>query len=133
MYLIYYWLDIRALCSRVLLIAPFQTFFQFARCAVNLFLLLRFRRLLCLGSALAQEGLIAHLNFRNVDKNGAIDLSGNGNNGAIVPLGASSDAIQRNGAFIGSLLFARDNSDFVRIPASESLNSVRRGITAYLR
>jgi hypothetical protein len=128
MYLIYYWLDIRALWASRAFYRSIPAF-RFARCAVNSFLLLAFAGSFCLGSALAQEGLIAHLNFSNVDKNGAIDLSGNGNNGAIVPLGASSDAIQRNGAFIGSLLFARDNSDFVRIPASESLNSVRRGIT----
>jgi hypothetical protein len=127
MYVIYHWLDMRALCASRTFYSSIQAL-RFARCALISFLLLEAGAFFPEG-ALAQEGLIAHLNFSNVDENGAIDLSGNGNNGAIVPPGAMADAIQRKGAFIGSLLFAKDKSNFVRIPASQSLNSVRRGIS----
>jgi hypothetical protein len=75
---------------------------------------------------LGSGGLVAHWKFEEGSGNVVKDSSGNGDNGIIIPANAPEPR-WGTGKFAGSIAF--DGGTIVRIPASESLNSLKRQIT----
>jgi hypothetical protein len=73
-------------------------------------------------------GLVAHWNFPEDSGDVIKDSSGNGNDGTIVPTN-TSEPKWGMGSFAGSLSFTGGNDHFVRIPASASLNSLKKQIS----
>lgn len=79
---------------------------------------------------LGSGGLVAHWTFEEGSGNAVKDVSGNGNNGIIIPATAPEPR-WGTGKFAGSIAF--DGGTIVRIPSSESLNSLKRQITVLAR
>ena len=73
-------------------------------------------------------GLVAHWKFEEGAGDAVKDSSGEGNDGTIVP-GNAPEMKWGTGNFAGSVSFSGDNDHFVRIPASVSLNSLKKQIT----
>jgi hypothetical protein len=85
------------------------------------------------GPCLAEDksvsgGLIAHWNFLEDSGDVIKDSSGNGNDGTIVPTNTSQPK-WGVGSFAGSVSFSGGNDHFVRIPASPSLNGLKKKIS----
>jgi hypothetical protein len=85
------------------------------------------------GSCLAQggpgsSGLVAHWKFEEGAGEAVKDSSSNGNDGAIVPAN-TPEPKWGTGEFAGSVSFSGDNDHYIRIPASESLNKLKKQIT----
>ena len=74
------------------------------------------------------DGLIAHWNFAEGSGDVIKDSSENGNDGTIVPANTSKPT-WGTGSFAGSVSFSGGNDHFVRIPASPSLNSLKKKIS----
>jgi hypothetical protein len=85
---------------------------------------------ICQGRAESGKGddLIAHWKFEEGSGNAVNDSSGNGNNGTILPATASEPK-WGTGEFAGSVLLSGRNDHHVRIPASPSLNTLKKQIT----
>jgi len=75
-----------------------------------------------------EDGLVAHWEFNQNDGNTAMDSSGNGNDGTIVPTN-STEPKWGTGEFAGSLSLSGEKDHFVRVPSSASLNNVKKQIT----
>ena len=71
-------------------------------------------------------GLVAHWKFDEGSGNAVKDLSGNGNDGTIVPANAT-EPTWGTGEFAGAVLLS--GGTVVRVPSSESLNKLKRQIT----
>jgi hypothetical protein len=80
------------------------------------------------GNKTGSDGLIAHWNFAEGSGDGVKDSSGNRNDGTIVPANTSRPK-WGTGSFAGSASFSGGNDHFVRIPASTSLNSLKKEIS----
>jgi hypothetical protein len=73
-------------------------------------------------------GLIAHWKFEEGAGDVVKDSSSEGNDGTIVPA-KTPEPMWGTGDFAGSASFSGGNDHFVRIPASASLNSLKRQIS----
>jgi Concanavalin A-like lectin/glucanases superfamily len=76
----------------------------------------------------AGSGLVAHWKFEEGSGDTAKDSSGNGNDGTIVPANAPEPK-WGTGEFAGSVSLGGGTDYHVRIPASDSLNKLKRQIT----
>src|SRR5690242_2494874 len=76
----------------------------------------------------ADGGLVAHWAFQEGAGDVVKDSSGKGNHGTIVPAN-TPEPKWGTGEFAGSTSFSGNNDHFVRIPASASLNHLKRQIT----
>ncbi len=75
-----------------------------------------------------EPGLVGHWTFDDGAGLAALDASGRGNDGVIVAPPAADD-IWGSGAFAGAVSLAGRGDNYVRVPPSDSLNTIRSAIT----
>ena len=82
----------------------------------------------CSAQGEADLGLVGHWQFQEGAGDVVKDSSANHNDGRIVP-SKTSEQTWGKGAFSRSVSFSGDNDHFVQVPASASLNTIKKKIT----
>ena len=77
-----------------------------------------------------EPGLVGHWTFDDAQGNAVLDSSGLANDGLILPLGLADESKWGAGDFAGTVKLSGGGDNFVRIPPSDSLNTIRSSVTA---